>query len=89
MPGHDSFCFTIQSSSRTLQKGSIRQEGLVEKSGSWYSFNGNRIGQGRENAKKFLLDNAEISEEIENLIRNKNKTTEDEQDLKALDVEEN
>ncbi len=65
------------------------QEGLVEKSGSWYSFNGNRIGQGRENAKKFLLDNAEISEEIENLIRNKNKTTEDEQDLKALDVEEN
>ena len=32
-------------------------EGFVEKSGSWYSFNGNRIGQGRENAKKFLLDN--------------------------------
>ena len=29
-------------------------EGFVEKSGSWYSFNGNRIGQGRENAKKFL-----------------------------------
>ena len=32
-------------------------EGFVEKSGSWYSFNGNRIGQGRENAKKFLLEN--------------------------------
>ena len=52
--------------------------GIVEKSGSWYSYNGERIGQGRENAKKFLLDNAEISNEIEGLIRGKNKTVEDE-----------
>jgi len=52
--------------------------GIVEKSGSWYSYNGERIGQGRENAKKFLLDNAEISNEIEDLIRGKNKTVEDE-----------
>ena len=52
--------------------------GFVEKSGSWYSFKGNRIGQGRENAKKFLIDNKEISEEIEGLIRDKNKTVEDE-----------
>ena len=46
-------------------------EGFVEKSGSWYSFNGNRIGQGRENAKKFLLDNKEIADEIEGMIRKK------------------
>ena len=52
--------------------------GIVEKSGSWYSYNGERIGQGRENAKKFLLDNKEISNEIEDLIRGKNKTVEDE-----------
>ena len=52
--------------------------GIVEKSGSWYSYNGERIGQGRENAKKFLLDNSEISNEIEDLIRGKNKTVEDE-----------
>ena len=51
--------------------------GIVEKSGSWYSYNGNRIGQGRENAKKFLLDNNEISIEIEDLIRGKNNTNED------------
>ena len=51
--------------------------GIVEKSGSWYSYNGNRIGQGRENAKKFLLDNNEISIEIEDLIRGKNNTKED------------
>ena len=55
-------------------------EGFVEKSGSWYSFNGNRIGQGRENAKKFLLDNKEIADEIEGMIRKKNSTSEDEQE---------
>ena len=55
-------------------------EGFVEKSGSWYSFNSNRIGQGRENAKKFLLDNKEIAEEIEGMIRKKNSTSEEEQE---------
>ncbi len=53
--------------------------GFVEKSGSWYSFKGNRIGQGRENVKKYLLDNKEISQEIESLIREQNKTVEEEQ----------
>ncbi len=55
-------------------------EGFVEKSGSWYSFNSNRIGQGRENAKKFLLDNKEIADEIEGMIRKKNSTSEEEQE---------
>ena len=51
--------------------------GIIEKSGSWYSYNSNRIGQGRENVKKFLLDNKEQAIEIENLIRDKNKMVED------------
>ena len=55
-------------------------EGFVEKAGSWYSFNGNRVGQGRENAKKFLLDNKEIADEIEGMIRKKNSTNEEEQE---------
>ena len=55
-------------------------EGFVEKSGSWYSFNGNRIGQGRENAKKFLLDNKEIADEIEGMIRKKNSSSEEGQE---------
>ena len=38
--------------------------GLVEKSGSWYSYNGERIGQGRENVKNFLKDNPDITEEL-------------------------
>ena len=42
---------------------------LVEKSGSWFSYNSQRIGQGRENAKSFLRENPEIADEIENKIR--------------------
>ena len=45
------------------------QAGVVEKSGSWFSHDGQRIGQGRENAKAFLKDNAEIGEAIEHAIR--------------------
>jgi recombination protein RecA len=44
------------------------EKGIIEKSGSWYSYGGNRIGQGRENAKSFLKNNAEVSNEIENKI---------------------
>jgi len=43
--------------------------GVVEKSGAWFSYNGQRIGQGRENAKSFLKDNAPIAAEIEKAIR--------------------
>ncbi len=43
---------------------------IIEKSGSWFSYNGNRIGQGRENAKAYLADNPEIAQEIETKIRN-------------------
>ena len=42
---------------------------IIEKSGSWFSYGENRIGQGRENAKKYLTDNPEIADEIESKIR--------------------
>ncbi len=42
---------------------------IIEKSGSWFSYNGNRIGQGRENAKKYLQDNPKILEEVEKRVR--------------------
>ena len=45
------------------------KEGIVEKSGAWYSYNGDRIGQGRENAKTFLQENSNIANEIEESIR--------------------
>ncbi|MDO9127223.1 recombinase RecA [Parvibaculum sp.] len=43
--------------------------GIVEKSGSWFSYNSQRIGQGRENAKQFLRDNPDMAAEIEAAIR--------------------
>lgn len=43
--------------------------GIVEKSGSWFSYNSQRLGQGRENAKQFLRENPNIAQEIENLLR--------------------
>ena len=42
---------------------------IVEKAGSWFSYNGDRIGQGRENVKKYLKENPEILEEIEGKVR--------------------
>jgi recombination protein RecA len=41
----------------------------VEKSGSWYSYNGDRIGQGKDNAREYLREHPEIALEIENKIR--------------------
>ena len=43
--------------------------GIVDKSGAWISYNGQRIGQGRENAKAFLRENPELANEIESAIR--------------------
>jgi recombination protein RecA len=43
--------------------------GIVEKSGSWFSFDSQRIGQGRENAKTFLKANADVAQKIETAIR--------------------
>ena len=43
--------------------------GIVEKSGSWYSYDSTRIGQGRENAKQFLRENTEVAAEIERAVR--------------------
>ena len=43
--------------------------GIVDKSGSWFGYNGERIGQGRENAKKYLEDNPKIMEDIEAKVR--------------------
>ena len=44
---------------------------IVEKSGAWYSFKGERMGQDRENAKKFLVENADIRNQIVDLIKEK------------------
>lgn len=47
------------------------KENIVEKSGSWYSYNGERVGQGKENARDFLIQNPGIANEIDRLIRDR------------------
>ena len=42
---------------------------IIEKSGSWFSYNGERIGQGRENVKKYLKDNPKVLEDVEKKVR--------------------
>jgi recombination protein RecA len=44
------------------------EAGLLEKSGTWFSFDGTRIGQGRENAKRFLRDNSDLYERLQELV---------------------
>ena len=43
--------------------------GVVIKSGSWYAYNNEKIGQGRENAKKYFMENPAIMEEVEQKVR--------------------
>ena len=60
-------------------EGEIIDEGvnldLVEKAGSWYSYKGEKIGQGKDNARDYLKNNPEISKEIENLVRDQSSLT--------------
>ena len=67
--------------------------GIVEKSGSWFSYNGQRIGQGKENVKKFLESSPEVMAEIEEKVRSmsdkldleENFELDEELDLRGLD----
>jgi len=47
------------------------EHGLVRKSGAWYTYEGDQLGQGKENARKFLLDNPDLADEIEKRIKEK------------------
>ena len=63
-------------------------EGLIEKAGSWYSYNGDRIGQGRENVKIFLADNPQILDTLEGQLldkmnKDKEAANEKEEELKV------
>lgn len=46
------------------------EAGIIEKSGAWYSYNGDKIGQGKENVKELLRNNQSLKEEIEKKVRN-------------------
>ena len=56
------------SASGSLLDASLKYE-LINKSGSWYSYGEERIGQGRENAKAFIESNPDVSEDLEKKLR--------------------
>lgn len=60
---------------RVYQEGDIldlaAKEDIVNKSGAWYAYDGNKIGQGRENAKTYLKEHPDIMAEIEQKVREK------------------
>ncbi|MEH6575826.1 MAG: recombinase RecA [Amphritea sp.] len=69
------------------------KEGLVDKSGAWYAYKGDKIGQGKANAAKYLEEKPEIANEIETAIRDKllsvaspNKVAEEDKDSAQLDL---
>jgi recombination protein RecA len=51
--------------------------GVIEKSGSWFSFSSQRIGQGRDNVREFLKKNPDIAGEIERAVRGAKETVEE------------
>ncbi|HHJ15627.1 MAG TPA: recombinase RecA [Gammaproteobacteria bacterium] len=68
------------------------KEGLVDKAGAWYSYNGERIGQGKDNVRNFLKENPEIAQDIEQQLRARllgtDSETETEADVIAIDSRE-
>jgi len=46
-------------------------QGFIRKSGSWFTYEGEQLGQGKENARTFLQENADVSNEIEKMIKEK------------------
>lgn len=52
---------------------------IIQKAGAWYSYNGEKIGQGSENAKKYLADHPEVFDEIDKKVRIKYGLIEDDQ----------
>ena len=47
------------------------EQGIVRKSGAWYTYDGDQLGQGKENARTFLRDNPDVAQEIEKRIKEK------------------
>ena len=56
---------------------------IIQKAGAWYSYKGEKIGQGSENAKKYLADHPEIFDEIDHQVRVQYGLIEEEEDSKA------
>ena len=92
-PGYQEVEFDIMYGQGISKVGEILDLGveldIVNKSGSWFSYDGNKLGQGRDAVKQLLADNPELSEEIEGKIRDKvsGKADQDLQEEEAVATE--
>ena len=65
------------------------ENNIIEKSGSWFAYKGQKIGQGKDNARQYLLDNTDIRDEIEQLVRDSYKPADPSEDVaEDADVDE-
>ena len=64
------------------------KEGLVDKAGAWYSYNGDRIGQGKDNVRNFLKEHPEIAQDIDNQLRSKLLVTDQRQASEEAEIDE-
>ncbi len=62
------------------------KQNLIDKAGAWYSYNGDRIGQGKENVRQFLKDNPDIADHVEERIRNELLPQERETEIKVVEA---
>ncbi|QYZ64703.1 MAG: recombinase RecA [Gammaproteobacteria bacterium (ex Lamellibrachia satsuma)] len=62
------------------------KQNIIDKAGAWYSYNGDRIGQGKENVRQFLKDNPDIAEHIEERIRTELLPQEQETEMKVVEA---
>jgi recombination protein RecA len=62
--------------------------GIIEKSGAWFAYKGNKLGQGKENVKDFLHSNPKVSDEIEAIIRKNSSNLSEDSPEKETEVEE-
>jgi len=71
-------------------EGEIIDEGvnldLIEKAGSWYSYKGEKIGQGKDKVREYLKDNPDISKEIEDLIRAQSNLSAGNKELEQIEA---
>ncbi len=59
------------------------ENNIIEKSGSWFAYKGQKIGQGKDNARQYLIDNPDIRDEIEQLVRDSYKPADNDEDISA------
>ena len=75
---------------RNLQEGDVLDLAvgidLVKKSGAWYAYEGDKIGQGRENAKAYLTSHPEVMEELDRKVRQHYHLIEGEEEVKESDL---